>query len=65
MNKYRYLLEQCNLTGGRQSSLAMSVFLMDPACSNDFPLTHSVAKELDAANETILLSILCLSNCYM
>lgn len=59
MNKLRYLLEQCNLTGGRHSSFAISVFLMDPACSNDFPLTHSVAKELDAE---ILLSILCLNN---
>lgn len=45
------LLEQCSLTGGRQSSLAISVFLIVPACSNVFPLTHSVAKLLDAIAE--------------
>ena len=41
-------IEQCNLTGGRHNSAAMSLFLILPASSRDFPLTHSVAKELDA-----------------
>lgn len=34
--------------GGRQSSLAMSVFLMVKASSTVLPFTHSVAKELEA-----------------
>ena len=48
MTDFEYLLEQCNLTGGRHNSAAMSLFLILPASSRDFPLTHSVAKELDA-----------------
>lgn len=42
------LLEQCNLTGGNLNSLAISLFLIEPASSIVLPLTHSVAKELDA-----------------
>lgn len=41
-------LEQCSLTGGKQSSLAISVFLILPASSRDKPLTRSVMYELDA-----------------
>lgn len=44
-------LEQCNLTGGRHNSLAISVFFKAPAWSNVLPFTHSVAKELDAIAE--------------
>ena len=35
-------------TGGRHSSLAISVFLTCPACSSDMPLTRSVMYELEA-----------------
>eukprot|EP00516_Mucochytrium_quahogii_P007955 CAMPEP_0203744430 /NCGR_PEP_ID=MMETSP0098-20131031/499_2 /ASSEMBLY_ACC=CAM_ASM_000208 /TAXON_ID=96639 /ORGANISM=" , Strain NY0313808BC1" /LENGTH=64 /DNA_ID=CAMNT_0050631939 /DNA_START=560 /DNA_END=754 /DNA_ORIENTATION=- len=41
-------MEQWSLTGGRHSSLAISVFLIFTASSNFLPLTHSVAKELEA-----------------
>ena len=44
-------MEQCNLTGGRHSSLAMSVFLILLASSISLPFTHSVAKELEAIAE--------------
>jgi hypothetical protein len=47
-NFMKSLLEQCSLTGGRQSSLAMSVFFIFRASSMDFPLIISVANELDA-----------------
>ena len=30
-------MEQCSLTGGRQSSFAISVFLIDDASFKDFP----------------------------
>ena len=36
------------LTGGRQSSLAISVFLTAPACSSDIPLTRSVIYDEEA-----------------
>lgn len=51
MKKLIYLLEQCNFTGGNDNSLAISVFFSVPASSIDFPLTHSVANELDAIAE--------------
>ena len=38
-------IEQWILTGGSANSWAMSVFLIRPASSRDFPLTHSVTKE--------------------
>lgn len=41
-------IEQCSLTGGKHSSLAISVFLIVTASSIVFPLIHSVAK-LDEA----------------
>lgn len=37
-----YALEQWSFTGGRQSSLAISVFLIDPACSSVIPFTRVV-----------------------
>lgn len=46
-----YSLEQCNLTGGSDSSLAISVFFSLPASSMVLPFTHSVASELDAIAE--------------
>lgn len=45
------LLEQCNLTGGKHSSLAISVFLIWPACSSVMPRTRSVMKLLEAMAE--------------
>lgn len=42
------VLEQWSLTGGKQSSLAISVFLILPASSNERPLTLSVIYELEA-----------------
>lgn len=42
------LLEQCNFTGGRDSSLAISVFFNIKASSTVLPFTHSVARELEA-----------------
>lgn len=45
------LLEQCNLTGGSFSSLAISLFFIFAASSIVLPLTHSVASELDAIAE--------------
>lgn len=47
-NSHHHLLEQCSLTGGKDSSLAMSVFFSDNASSTVFPFTHSVANELEA-----------------
>ncbi|TMW52078.1 hypothetical protein DOY81_002858, partial [Sarcophaga bullata] len=44
-------MEQCNLTGGKRNSLAMSVFFNLPASSMVLPFTHSVAKELLAMAE--------------
>jgi hypothetical protein len=41
-------MEQCSLTGGRESSFAISVFLTLPASSRDIPLTYSVMKEEEA-----------------
>lgn len=46
-----HLLEQCSFTGGNDSSFAMSEFFNLPASSMVFPLTHSVANELDAMAE--------------
>lgn len=45
------LLEQWSLTGGKHSSLAISVFLIFSASSNERPLTLSVIYELDAMAE--------------
>uniref|UniRef100_H2XJT0 Uncharacterized protein n=1 Tax=Ciona intestinalis TaxID=7719 RepID=H2XJT0_CIOIN len=42
-------MEQCNLTGGRDSSFAICVFLMVAASETDFPFIHSVASELEAS----------------
>ena len=36
MTDFEYLLEQCNLTGGRHNSAAMSAFLILPASSSYF-----------------------------
>jgi hypothetical protein len=44
-------LEQWSLTGGRQSSLAISVFLIFSASSSERPLTRSVMYELLAMAE--------------
>lgn len=44
-------MEQWSLTGGRQSSLAISVFLTLEACSSDMPLTCSVMKDEEAIAE--------------
>lgn len=41
-------LEQWSFTGGRHSSLAISVFLILDASSRERPLTRSVMYELDA-----------------
>lgn len=41
-------IEQCSLTGGRLSSLAISVFLTLPACSSVMPLTCSVMNDDEA-----------------
>lgn len=42
------ILEQWSFTGGRQSSFAISVFLILPASSSERPLTRSVMYELEA-----------------
>lgn len=47
-NLEKYLLEQCSFTGGNDNSLAISVFFNFWASSTVLPLTHSVAKELEA-----------------
>lgn len=44
-------LEQCSLTGGKESSLAISVFFSFKASSTVLPFTHSVANELEAIAE--------------
>ncbi|CAN7989529.1 unnamed protein product, partial [Ixodes hexagonus] len=44
-------LEQCNLTGGKLNSFAMSVFFMVEKQLTFLPLIHSVARELDAIAE--------------
>ena len=44
-------LEQCSLTGGNESSLAMSLFLILAAESRSLPLIHSVAREEEAMAE--------------
>lgn len=46
-----HLLEQCNFTGGRQSSFAISSFFTFAAYSVVLPLIHSDAKLLDAIAE--------------
>jgi hypothetical protein len=43
-----YILEQCNLTGGRLNSFAISVFFNLMASQTFIPLIFSVAKEDDA-----------------
>lgn len=48
MSQKRDALEQWSLTGGKQSSLAISVFLIFPASSSDKPFTLSVIYELEA-----------------
>jgi hypothetical protein len=45
---HRSLLEQCNFTGGKHSSFAISVFRIFPASSSDKPMTRSVKYELEA-----------------
>lgn len=45
------LLEQCNLTGGKHNSFAISVFLICPASSSVIPRTRSVIKLLEAIAE--------------
>jgi hypothetical protein len=44
-------IEQCNFTGGNESSLAICVFFIFEASSIVFPFTHSVARELEAMAE--------------
>lgn len=44
-------MEQCSLTGGRHSSLAISVFLIFPACSKVMPRTSSVRYDEEAIAE--------------
>ncbi|KAH3669637.1 hypothetical protein OGATHE_002449 [Ogataea polymorpha] len=44
-------MEQCNFTGGRESSFAIIVFLMLAASSRVMPFTSSVAKDEDAMAE--------------
>lgn len=44
-------MEQCSFTGGKQSSLAMSVFFMAVASSKLFPFIHSVARLEEAMAE--------------
>ncbi len=43
--------EQWILTGGRLNSSTIWVFLMDSAWSSVLPLSHSVARELEAMAE--------------
>ena len=43
--RQEHVLEQCSLTGGRCSSLAMSEFLIVAASFSCFPMIHSVASD--------------------